>query len=141
KCSVKTIQRYIDKAPKTALKTPTSTHLNIIMDTTFFGREFGILVIMDSVSEKVVYHQLVKTERDEYYHVALNRLREKGYIIQSITCDGRRGLLRELFDTPTQMCHFHLVAMVMRKLRKKHKSAAGKALKILVKTLKESTKN
>ncbi|MGX2975375.1 hypothetical protein [Ursidibacter arcticus] len=47
------------------------------MDTTFFGREFGILVIMDSVSEKVVYHQLVKTERDEYYHVALNRLREK----------------------------------------------------------------
>ncbi|MGX2967976.1 IS256 family transposase, variant Zn-binding type, partial [Ursidibacter sp. B-7004-1] len=120
---------------------PTSTHLNIIMDTTFFGREFGILVIMDSVSEKVIYHQLVKTERDEYYHVALNRLREKGYIIQSITCDGRRGLLRDLFDTPTQMCHFHLVAMVMRKLRKKHKSAAGKALKILVKTLKESTKN
>ncbi|MGX3097329.1 IS256 family transposase, variant Zn-binding type, partial [Ursidibacter sp. B-7004-1] len=107
----------------------------------FFGREFGILVIMDSVSEKVVYHQLVKTERDEYYHVALNRLREKGYIIQSITCDGRRGLLRDLFDTPTQMCHFHLVAMVMRKLRKKHKSVAGKALKILVKTLKESTKN
>ncbi|MGX3022342.1 IS256 family transposase, variant Zn-binding type, partial [Ursidibacter sp. B-7004-1] len=81
------------------------------------------------------------TERDEYYHVALNRLREKGYIIQSITCDGRRGLLRDLFDTPIQMCHFHLVVMVMRKLRKKHKSAAGKALKILVKTLKESTKN
>ncbi|MGX2950706.1 IS256 family transposase, variant Zn-binding type, partial [Ursidibacter sp. B-7004-1] len=40
KCSVKTIQRYIDKAPKTALKPPISTHLNIIMDTTFFGREF-----------------------------------------------------------------------------------------------------
>ncbi|TCP97835.1 mutator family transposase [Cricetibacter osteomyelitidis] len=111
------------------------------MDTTFFGREFGVLVIMDSLSEKVIYHQIVKTERDEYYQKALNKLREKGYVIQSITCDGRRGLLKDLFDVPIQMCHFHLVAMVMRKLRKKHKSSAGKALKILVKTLKESSKN
>ncbi|WP_424403957.1 IS256 family transposase, variant Zn-binding type [Pasteurella sp. PK-2025] len=141
KCSVKTIQRHIDKAPKTALKPPISTYLNIIMDTTFFGREFGVLVIMDSSSEKVVYHQIVSTERDEYYQNALNSLREKGYIIQSITCDGRRGLLKDLFDTPTQMCHFHMVAIVMRKLRKKHKSIAGKELKILVKTLKESLKN
>ncbi|MGX2974287.1 hypothetical protein ACWIUH_04495 [Ursidibacter arcticus] len=92
------------------------------------------------MSERGIYHQLVKTERDEYYHVALNRLREKGYIIQSITCDGHRGLLRDLFDIPTQMYHFHLVAMVMRKLRKKHKSAAGKVLKILVKTLKKHKK-
>ncbi|XLP61975.1 transposase [Gallibacterium anatis] len=41
----------------------------------------------------------------------MNRLREKGYIIQSITCDGRRGLLKDLFNTPTQMCQFHLVAI------------------------------
>ncbi len=96
---------------------------------------------MDSSSEKVVYHQIVSIERDEYYQNALNSLREKGYIIQSITCDGRRGLLKDLFYTPTQMCHFHRVAIVMRKLRKKHKSIAGKELKILVKTLKESRKN
>ncbi|MCT8836893.1 transposase, partial [Glaesserella parasuis] len=27
----------------------------MIADTTFFGREFGILVLMDSLSKKVVY--------------------------------------------------------------------------------------
>ncbi|MCT8778700.1 transposase, partial [Glaesserella parasuis] len=27
-------------------------------DTTFFGREFGILVLMDSLSKKVVYHRV-----------------------------------------------------------------------------------
>ena len=138
---LKTIQRYIDKAPKTALNPPISSYLNIIMDTTFFGREFGVLVLMDSLSEKVIYHQIVSTERDEYYQLALNRLRNKNYVIQSVTCDGRRGLLKDLLNTPTQMCHFHLVAMVIRKLRKKHKSMAGKELKILVKTLKESGKN
>ncbi|OOS00711.1 transposase, partial [[Haemophilus] felis] len=39
------------------------------MDTTFFGREFGVLVIMDSLSEKVVYHQIVNTEKAEYYQL------------------------------------------------------------------------
>ncbi|MFB6349166.1 hypothetical protein ACFBZI_07005 [Moraxella sp. ZJ142] len=105
------------------------------MDTTFFGREFGILVLMDSLTKKVVYHQIVKPKKDVYYVLAMNKLREKGYIIQLITCDGRRGLLKDLFDTPTQMCHFHMVAIVMRRLRKKHQSLAGKELKVIVKKI------
>ncbi|MDP0373621.1 transposase, partial [Glaesserella parasuis] len=48
-CSIRTIQRYIEKAPKTVLNPPQSRYLNIIADTTFFGREFGILVLMDSL--------------------------------------------------------------------------------------------
>ena len=113
---------------------------------TFFGRDFGVLVLMDILSKKAVYHRVVKTEKDLYYKLALNILREKGYRIQSITNDGRRGLLKDLFNTSIQMCHFHMVAIdmvaiVMRKLRKKHQSQAGKELKIIVKTLKESHKN
>ena len=100
-----------------------------------------MLVLIDSLSEKVIYHQIVRSEKDVYYKLAINRFREKGYIIQSITCDGRRGLLKDFLDTPTQMCQFHLVAMVMRALRKRHQSEAGKALKMLIKTLKTSTKN
>ncbi|HJF72786.1 MAG TPA: hypothetical protein K8W15_01100, partial [Gallibacterium anatis] len=96
---------------------------------------------MDILSKKAVYHRVVKTEKDLYYKLALNILREKGYIIQSITNDGRRGLLKDLFNTSIQMCHFHMVAIIMRKLRKKHQSQAGKELKIIVKTLKESHKN
>lgn len=96
---------------------------------------------MNSLSGKVIYHQIVSSEKDVYYKLALNRFREKDYVIQSITCDGRRGLLNDFIDTPTQMCQFHLVAMVMRKLRKKHQSMAGKELKIIIKTLKNSSKN
>ena len=117
-CSVRTIQRYIDKSPKTPLKLPQNRYLNIIMDTTFFGRYFGVLVLMDSKTNKVVCYHFIRTEKDIYYKLALNRLREKGYIIQSITCDGRRGLMKDLFNTPVQMCQFHMIAIVMRKLRK-----------------------
>ncbi|WP_407902811.1 transposase [Gallibacterium anatis] len=111
------------------------------MDTTFFGRYFGVLVLMDSKTNKVVCYHFIRTEKDIYYKLALNRLREKGYIIQSITCDGRRGLMKDLFNTPVQMCQFHMIAIVMRKLRKKYQSSAGKELKIITKTITESTKN
>ena len=97
--------------------------------------------MMDSLSEKVIYHQVIRTEKDVHYQKAMNRFRDKGYKIQPITCDGRRGILNDFLNTPTQMCHFHMVAIVIRKLTRKPKSAAGKALKILVKTLKHSTRN
>ncbi|MGY6078478.1 IS256 family transposase, variant Zn-binding type [Glaesserella parasuis] len=119
-CSVRTIQRYINKAPKTVLKPPLNRYLNIIMDTTFLGRYFSGFVLMDTLSNNVISHYFVRTEKDIYYKLALNRLREKGYIIQSITCNGRRGLMKDLFNTPVQICQFHMVAIVMRKLRKKH---------------------
>ena len=56
--------------------------------------------------------------KQTYKQLALNRLREKGCIIQSITCDDRRGLMKDLFNTPVQMGQFHMVAIMMRKLRK-----------------------
>ncbi|OBW94058.1 transposase [Gallibacterium genomosp. 3] len=98
-------------------------------------------MLIDSNSTNVVSPYFVRTEKAIYYPLALNRLREKGYIIQSITCDGRRGLLKDLWGTLTQMCQFHLVAMVMRTLRKKHQSSAGRELKTIIKTLKNSSKN
>ncbi|ACL33294.1 conserved hypothetical protein [Glaesserella parasuis SH0165] len=125
---------------KKKLNPPLSRYLNIIADTTFFGREFSILVLMDSLSKKVVYHRVIKTEKDVYYRIAFNSLRMKGYNIQSITCDGRQGILKDLLNTPTQMCHFHMVAIVMRALRKKHQSIAGKELKTIALTLKQSSK-
>ncbi|WP_327058571.1 hypothetical protein [Glaesserella parasuis] len=63
-CSVRTIQRYIDKAPKTALRPPLNRYLNVIMDT---------------LPNNVISHYFVRTEKDIYYKLALNRLREKGY--------------------------------------------------------------
>ncbi|KDD81493.1 transposase, partial [Glaesserella parasuis ST4-2] len=47
-------------------------------------------------SNNVISHYFVRTEKNIYYKLVLNRLREKGYIIQSITCDGRRGLMKDL---------------------------------------------
>ncbi|WP_442914785.1 hypothetical protein [Mannheimia sp. USDA-ARS-USMARC-1261] len=74
---MRTIQRYIEKAPKSQANIIEGKYLNIIMDTTFFGREFGVLVLINSLKKKVIYHRFVKTEKDVYYQLALNQLREK----------------------------------------------------------------
>ena len=66
---------------------------------------------------------------------------KKDYIIQSITYEGGQGLMKDLFNAPVQVCQFHMIAIVMRKLRKKHQSQVGKELKIIAKTLVESSKN
>nr|WP_231923585.1 transposase [Gallibacterium genomosp. 3] len=98
-------------------------------------------MLIDSNSNNIVSHYFVRTKKAIYYQLALNRLREKGYTIQSITCDGKRGLMKDLFNTPIQICQLHMIAIVIRKLRKKHQSQAGKELKIIIKTLTQSTKN
>ncbi|XHN43984.1 hypothetical protein O1Q79_02061 [Lonepinella sp. MS14434] len=99
------------------------------------------MVFMDLHTKKVIYHQIVKTEKSVYYAVAINKFREKGYVIQSITCDGKGGLLKDIFNTPIQLCQFHQVAIVTRKLTMNLKSEAGKAFKGLVTQLKSSLKN
>ncbi|WP_432419496.1 IS1/IS1595 family N-terminal zinc-binding domain-containing protein [Gallibacterium anatis] len=53
------------------------TYLNIIADVTFFGRDFGVLVLMDTLSKKVVYHRVVKTEKDLYYKLAEHNSRKR----------------------------------------------------------------
>ena len=48
---------------------------------------------------------------------------------------------RSFFNALVQKYQFHIVAIVMRKLKKKHQSQAGKELKIIAKTLVKSSKN
>ena len=57
---------------------PLPEKANIIMDTTYFGRDFGVLVLMDSISQQALSVDEVKYETNAPYAAALNELREKG---------------------------------------------------------------
>ena len=73
---------------------PLPEKANIIMDTTYFGRSFGVMVLMDSISQQALSVDEVKYETNALYAAALNELREKGVEIQSIVCDGERDYYR-----------------------------------------------
>lgn len=59
---------------------------------------------MNLISKKVLFHQIIKTEKDIYYFIAINKLREKSYKIQLITFDAHLRLLKNALNIPIQLC-------------------------------------
>ena len=140
-CSTKTIQRKID-AVITARQTTFPSVVNVLMDTTYFGREFGVMVFKDSISGQVLYKQYVKHETNKLYFTGIEEITRRGIKTQAIICDGRKGLLQLFKGIPVQMCSFHQIAIIRRYLTKKPKLQASKELwehvLLLTKTDKES---
>lgn len=141
-CSIKTIQRRVDSAKVERFTTFPSV-VNVLMDTTYFGRKFGVMVFKDSLTSQILYKQYVQQETNKLYLQGIEEIVRRGIKIQAIICDGRKGLF-QLFDQeiPMQFCNFHQVAIVRRYLTKKPKMQASKELwehtLILVHTDKES---
>jgi hypothetical protein len=110
------------------------------MDTTYFGKKFGVMVFKDSGTGLILFKQYVKQETNLLYFNGLQEIIKNGVKIQSMICDGRRGLLQLFNNTPIQMCTFHQVAIVRRYLTKKPKMQASKELWALTLMLKHTDK-
>ena len=140
-CSTKTIQRKIDVV-QSQRKTTFPGIVTVLMDTTYFGRKFGVMVFKDSISGQVLYKQYVKQETNILYLSGIEEIVRRGIKIQAIVCDGRKGLLQLFDDIPIQYCNFHQVATIRKYLTKNPKMQASKELwehtLLLVKTDKES---
>ena len=138
-CSLKTIQRRLDtvsidyqvKRPNTA---------NIIMDTTYFGRKFGLMVFMDNTTKAVLYYAIVSHETNSAYKQGIDHLASLGVDVQSITCDGRRGLRTLFTHTPCQMCQFHQIQIVTRYLTRRPKNIVSIELRWLALNLTQLNK-
>ncbi len=139
--SIKTIQRKIDKV-RVEKPTLAKAAVVVLMDTTYFGRGFGVMLFKDAYSGKNPL-QAIRQERDQWpVRGSLLFLKESGLDIKAIVCDGRKGLLSLMPTVPKQMCQFHQVAIVTRYLTRKPKMQAAKELRehtlLLSQTDKES---
>lgn len=124
-CSIKTIQRKIDSVKAHRITTFPSL-VNVLMDTTYFGRTFGVMVFKDSITGQILYKQYVKQETNKLYLFGVEEIIRRGIKIQAIICDGRKGLLQLFEAIPIQMCNFHQVAIIRRYLTKNPKMLASK---------------
>ena len=98
------------------------------MDTTYFGRKFGVMVFKNSLTGQILFKQYVKQETNKLYLSGIEEITRRGIKIQAIICDGRKGLLQLFDNIPIQMCHFHQVAIIRRYLTKRPKMQASKEL-------------
>ena len=139
--SKRTIQRKIDSY---TISTPSKQAKKVIvlMDTTYWGRNFGVMLFKDAITGENLLKYYVKYETNRLYQQGVKELQSKGYSIIAIVCDGRRGLLSLFSDIPVQMCQFHQVAIIRRYITKKPRLQASielnQVVKLMTKTDKES---
>jgi hypothetical protein len=112
----------------------------VVMDTTYFGRKFGVMLFKDAAGGEDLVYQYVKYETNRLYVEGITQLKEQGFEIKAIVCDGRKGLFHLFEDIPIQMCQFHQTAIITRYLTRNPKTAAAQELRILTLTLARAGK-
>ena len=106
RCSIRTIQRKLDNySVKKQLKI--ARKVIVLMDTTYWGREFGVMLFKDAITKENLLKYYVKNEKNALYIKGIQELIDKGFEVIAIVCDGRKGLLQSFNDIPVQMCQFH----------------------------------
>jgi len=112
----------------------------LLMDTSYWGRRFGVMLFKDALTGENLHWQFVKYETNQLYFQGYLDLVRQGFVVLAIVCDGRKGLLGLFGAVPVQMCQFHQVAIITRYLTRNPKLEAGKELRALVALLTRTDK-
>lgn len=133
-CSEKTIRRKLANVePQRRFIEPRDVILE--MDTTYFGRGSGLMVFLDALKNEVLLSYWVKYETTSLYVSGVNVLRQRGFRILGIVCDGRKGLAAAFGNIRVQLCQFHQIQAVRRYLTLNPKLQAGAELLALTRML------
>ncbi|MBR4512446.1 MAG: hypothetical protein IKO59_06605 [Bacteroidales bacterium] len=114
----------------------------VVMDTTYWGRKYGVMLFKDAITGRDLLWYFVKNETNALYAQGIAELEEMGYEIPAVVFDGRKGLPKMFPDKKVQICQFHQQRTVRKYLTKHPKTEAAVELKeiadMLTRTDKES---
>jgi len=138
-CSPKTIQREIDSSGQESI-TKLPRKVIVLMDTSYWGTKFGVMLFKDSITRENLLKYYVKYETNKLYKKGIAELKNMGFEILAIVCDGRKGLLTSFKNIPVQMCQFHQSAIVRRYITKNPRMPAAIELKEIVELMTHTDK-
>lgn len=110
------------------------------MDTTYWGRNFGVMLFKDAITKENLLKYYVSSESTPLYKRGVEQLQSQGFIIAGIVCDGHRGLMNAFEKIPVQMCQFHQAAIVRRYITKNPRMPAAIELKEITALMKQTDK-
>lgn len=114
--------------------------VTIQLDTTYWGRNFGLMVIKDALRNKILWHKYVHNETISQYMEGISWLKSNGFRIYGAVIDGMRGLAQALYPIPVQMCQFHQILITRRYLTQEPELEASIELLSLVKNITKMDK-
>jgi transposase-like protein len=110
------------------------------MDTTYWGRNFGVMLFKDAITKENLLKYYVRHETNAQYIRGIQELQQRGFSILAIVCDGRKGLIQSFSGLPVQMCQFHQAAIIRRYLTRRPKLKAAQELMDVVDLMKQTDK-
>ena len=139
KVSERTIRRDL-KQMRFVQKVAKYRDVTIQLDTTYWGRRFGLMVIKDALRNKVLWHKYVSHESINQYMEGVSWLKSHDFRIYGAVIDGMRGLAQALYPIPVQMCQFHQILITRRYLTQEPELNASRELLRLVNNITKMDK-
>ena len=127
----RTIRRDLEKM-RYVQKISRYKQVTIQMDTTYWGRNFGLMVIRDAQRNKVLWRKYVTHETIADYMEGIHWLEKNNFKIYGVVIDGIKGLAKALSPYPVQLCQFHQMLIVRRYITQDPDIEASRALLCLV---------
>ena len=132
-----TIEKYLDNYQITKEIVYPSQAV-VVMDTTYFGRGFGVIIFRDPNRRINLYWQYVIYETVDAYRQGIEHIISQGCSVSGIVCDGKKGLFSAFPGIPIQMCQFHQKQIITRYLTCNPKLQAGIELQKIVDSMTSS---
>jgi len=116
------IRQAIDTHQITDSKPNETVDVVLIFDATHLGED-TLLVARGPHLKKNVGWAWIQEETKEAYALLKQDIERRGYRIIAVVLDGRTGIPRVFLPSPIQICQFHQMQIVRRKLTLRRVSA------------------
>lgn len=133
-----TIRKILDRAearPSVALP---SQSVVAIFDATHFGEDTLLAARAPTLKSNLAW-AWIESETKEAYTLLRKNIESRGFTLSAVVLDGRTGIPRVFSGIPVQICQFHQLQIVRRKLTLRPETEAGQDLLSLVFTIAGST--
>jgi len=138
KTLIRNFHAFLDLPPNPP-KLTSPKHINLKVDATHFGKSGCCIVFKEN--KNIIYWLYVNRENYLNYVIALSKLLELGYLIDSVTSDKHQSLIavvrKFLPNTPHQLCTVHIQRRCQTLLTQNPSSQAGVDLLKLVKFINQ----
>lgn len=98
------------------------------LDATYWGRNSGVLLAIDSRTGRVLYLAFIRHEKVSDYQSAVESIESRGYAVRGIVIDGMPHLFKAFSGRKIQMCQFHMMQIIRRYLTRHPRLLAAREL-------------
>lgn len=127
KCGEKTIRRILDKAPLRKKQDIAPQEVVCVFDASRIGSEILLVARAPKIKTNLGSAWILSETKEAYAGLRAN-IESKGYKLKAVVLDGRTGIPRVFEDIPVQICQFHQLQIVRRKLTLRPETEAGQKL-------------